>query len=259
MAKPVTPLALHRFQQRELIGERAFENQRAAGLERDPHLIQAIAERERQDRQDDIGFRLLQVLGNRIGRRQQAEMGRHHAFRPPRRSRGIYDRRQIEVDASLIGRRNSFRTNRCRQDFGERDQTGAAGPRLGQRTRQPHRLQMRAFDAYIPGGLQLAGVGGQCRGPAVSQQVREFVLLSRRVHDHQHRARFQHAKDCQNGVDRVVEIDRDTVALLHAIFDQAGRKEVRAIVQLAIREPPPAADQRDLIGQPRSRMFENFL
>ncbi len=76
----------------------ALEHHCRADLAAHQHLVQAIAERERQRAEDDVVLAVGEIGHHRIGRAHHVEMREHHALRLAGGARCIDDRRQVLVD-----------------------------------------------------------------------------------------------------------------------------------------------------------------
>jgi hypothetical protein len=97
------------------------------------------------------------------------------------------------------------------------------------------------------------------RGPAVAEQVRELVRLGLRVDDHGHGIGREHGPERDHGLDRVVDVDDDTIAATHPALDQCMGQRVHLGRELAIGETAIAAHQRELVGQARGRLQQGVV
>ena len=251
--KPGDVLAAQRLHQRVRIADRLLEHERAADLERHQDLIEAVVERQGQHVQHDVVRRVLQVRRDRRRRRDDVQVRQHHALGPAGRTRGVDQRRQIDVDA-LPSRRLGHRGG-----YGVERHGVLAGRGLVGTAADKDAGQMRGVRPQVWQRLQLPGVGDEARGAAVVQDVRELLRLDARIDDQEHAAGLERGKDRHHGVGGVVQIHGDTIGSAHAGVDHRVRERVRPLVDLSIGPALAVAHQRDFVGEAARAALEEFF
>ena len=178
------PFTADLFQDHVREGERPFQHHRRAHLERDQHLVEPVAERQRQHVEDDVVRGILEVGGDGRGRRHDIPVRQHHPLGPAGRPRGVDQGREVFVDALAGGPR--ARELGGLQNCVQRD---AFLPRLlgagAGAADDVHAAQVGRARPAVLDGTELLDVRHHDRGAAIVEDVGELVGLGGGVDQHE--------------------------------------------------------------------------
>src|SRR5581483_5291897 len=178
----------------------------------------------------------------------------HYALGPAGRARGVYERRQVDVDASL--RRRLAADRFIGEDTFERQHATAVLPSTA--VGKEHGFDGASVKNIVH-GLEFRAVGHHCGGPAVIQNVSESLRLRRRIDHDENGPGLQRREDREHRFDGVLQIDHDAVAALDARRGETMRQTVALAFDLSVCQSTISADEREFCARdPRGFLEELF-
>src|SRR5207302_8263484 len=97
------------------------------------------------------------------------------------------------------------------------------------------------------------------RRAAVSKQLTEMCRGGSRTHNREHAASFQHSEHRHDGIDRVAETHRHSIARFNARADQPMRESIRLLIELAVGATLAATNQCDMLWRSLGALLQETV
>jgi hypothetical protein len=203
----------------------------------------------------------LELLAGPADERERVQVREHHALRAPRGPGRVQDVREVQVD-HLDARRRDLPAVDVPSGEHLRADAGRARAEVG-RVQHNDLLDRGPMLEHLGPQVGLLGAAQQHPDPAVPRDERQPLRRGPRIERHVGRAGLHRAVDADHGLERLVEVQANPIALVDPEALQQVRELVRPPIELGVRDRAIAVlDRRSvrvLPGRPRQQLVQQVL
>ncbi len=241
-------------EEREAVG---YEYDGGAGARGGEQVEDGEVEMERGVAREPVLRGHLELVRGPVDERERVLVREHHALRNAGRAGRVEDVRQIRVGAGhVLGRRVGLRVER--RSGQQADSVGRLGlPVVGDRRDED--LDGSALVQQLWPELGLLHARDEAAEVGVRGDRRETCRRRRRVERDVRGAELEDRVDADEALERLVEVEPDQVAVLHAALSEQMREPVRPGVELGVGQAAVAVDDRRAVGMGRRRVREEIV